>query len=53
MIYIRHYFPAVKIEDLSEEEFAILANDAAWFDSHQVQIKAANSLAALATPTKK
>lgn len=51
VIYIRHYFPAVKIDELSDEEFAILANDAAWFDAHQTQIKAVNSLAAM-TPKK-
>lgn len=55
LIYIRHYFPAVNIEELTDEEFAILANDAAWFDAHQIKIAQTNTIAALtpSAPPKK
>lgn len=30
MIYIRHYFPGVAISELSDEDFAMLSEDALW-----------------------
>ena len=29
-IYIRHYFPAVALDTLSDEEFAALSEEALW-----------------------
>ena len=33
IVLIRHYFPGVDLESISDDEFAILANDAEWINS--------------------
>ena len=30
MAYVRHYFPGVNLEQISDEEFAILSEEALW-----------------------
>ncbi|MBQ3197123.1 MAG: hypothetical protein IJ421_10510 [Prevotella sp.] len=30
VIYVRHYFPGVDLETISDEDFAILSEDALW-----------------------
>ncbi len=30
MIYVRHYFPGVNLDTVTDEEFAILSEDALW-----------------------
>jgi hypothetical protein len=47
LIYIRHYFPGINIEELSDEEFAILVNDAEWMNAQQLQFRQAKTLGLL------
>lgn len=47
MLLIRHYFPGVNIETLSDEEFASLANEAEWLDAHQLKVNQARTLGML------
>lgn len=44
---IRHYFPGIDIDSLSDEDFAIISNDAAWMDAHQIRTQQANQLGLL------
>lgn len=37
MIMIRHYFPGVDIPSLSEEDFAMISEDALWLHSQMTQ----------------
>jgi hypothetical protein len=30
MIYVRHYFPGVNLNELSDEDFAMLSEEALW-----------------------
>lgn len=30
MIYIRHYFPGVNLDTITDEEFAMLSEEALW-----------------------
>jgi len=30
MIYIRHYFPGVNLHEITDEEFAMLSEEALW-----------------------
>ena len=30
MIYVRHYFPGVNLDTISDEEFAMLSEEALW-----------------------
>jgi hypothetical protein len=30
MIYLRHYFPGVNIDEMTDEEFAMLSEEALW-----------------------
>ncbi|MBR5770970.1 MAG: hypothetical protein IKY20_05355 [Alistipes sp.] len=30
VIYVRHYFPGVDLETISDEDFAMLSEDALW-----------------------
>jgi hypothetical protein len=48
LIYIRHYFPGIDIESLSDEDFAIIANDAEWLDEHQIKVNQVKTLGLLA-----
>ena len=36
-----------RMEGLSDEEFAIIANDAEWLDAHQLRTQQANTLGLL------
>ena len=36
MILIRHYFPAIDIDSLSDEEFAMVSQDAVWLHNQMV-----------------
>ncbi|PWB10542.1 hypothetical protein C5O72_07025 [Muribaculum intestinale] len=47
LIFIRHYFPGVDIENLSDEEFAELANDAEWFNAQQMMVAQTQTLGLL------
>ena len=47
LAYIRHYFPGVNIETMTDEEFAILSEEALWL--HE-QFMVHNSAKALFTP---
>jgi hypothetical protein len=47
MIYIRHYFPGVKIEEMSFDDFAMLSEDALWMHSQTLMVQQANSLGML------
>lgn len=38
VIMIRSEFPLVKIEDLTDEEFAIYANDAKWLMEYKAKL---------------
>ena len=44
MIYIRHYFPGVDIEQLSDEDFAMLSEDALWLHEQMVVQQSAKML---------
>lgn len=37
---IRHYFPGVMIENLSEDEYNSMLVDAHWFEERQTQLMA-------------
>ena len=41
---IRHYFPGVNINELDDEEFAMLSEEALWLHSKMVITQQANSL---------
>ncbi|MCL2154040.1 MAG: hypothetical protein FWH53_00090 [Leptospirales bacterium] len=43
-ILIRHYFPGIKIEDLSDEERAALSVDVNWLED-RIQTLHANAIA--------
>lgn len=36
MILIRHYFPQIDIDSLSDEDFARISEDAAWLHSEMI-----------------
>ena len=48
LILIRHYFPGVDIEALSDEDFAIIANDAEWLHVQQIKVNQVKTLGLLA-----
>ncbi len=47
MLYIRHYFPGVNLEEITDEDFAILSEEALWL--HQ-QLTLVNSAKAIFNP---
>lgn len=47
MILIRHYFPGVNIDELDEDGFAMLSEDAAWLHSKMVITQQTNALGML------
>ena len=47
MILIRHYFPGTNVEELSDEDFAIIVNDAEWLNAQQIRTQQANTLGLL------
>nr|DAO58722.1 MAG TPA: hypothetical protein [Caudoviricetes sp.] len=49
LLYIRHYFPGVDLERITDEEFAQLSEEALWL--HE-QLMVHNSARAFFTPTK-
>jgi len=46
MIYIRHYFPGVNLETISDEEFAMLSEEALWLHQEMTITKANNTFLA-------
>jgi hypothetical protein len=46
MIYIRHYFPGVNPEEISDEDFAMLSEEALWLHQEMMITKTANALLA-------
>jgi hypothetical protein len=44
MIYVRHYFPGVNIETMTDEDFALLSEDALWLHQQMQIAKIASSL---------
>jgi hypothetical protein len=45
-IYIRHYFPGIDLNNISDEEFAMLSEDALWLHQQMLISKASNALLA-------
>jgi hypothetical protein len=46
MTYIRHYFPGVDLETLSDEDFAMISEEALWLHHEMMTMKTANTLLA-------
>jgi hypothetical protein len=44
MAYIRHYFPGVDLETLSDEDFAMISEEALWLHSEMMTVKTTNTL---------
>jgi hypothetical protein len=47
MIYLRHYFPGVNAETLSDEDFAMISEEALWLHNEMMTVKTAAMLPAL------
>jgi len=47
MIFIRHYFPGVNMDELSDEDFARLSEEAMWLHSKMLITQQANALGML------
>ena len=39
MIYIRHYFPGVNLDTLTDEEFAMLSEEALWLHEQMLAVR--------------
>jgi hypothetical protein len=39
MIYVRHYFPGVNLETVSDEDFAMLSEEALWLHEQMTVTK--------------
>ncbi|PHL08732.1 hypothetical protein CQR41_15640 [Enterococcus faecium] len=48
LIYIRHYFPAINVDELDDELFAQFSEDALWLHEQMVIKQSANALGMLA-----
>ena len=48
LIFIRHYFPSVNLDELNDEEFAMLSEDAVWLHSKMLITQQASALGMLA-----
>jgi hypothetical protein len=46
MIYVRHYFPGVDLETITDEDFAILSEDALWLHQQMMITKMPHALPA-------
>jgi hypothetical protein len=44
MIYVRHYFPGVDMETISDEEFAMLSEEALWLHEQMTITKMTNTV---------
>jgi hypothetical protein len=44
MIYIRHYFPGIDLKTLSDEDFAMISEEALWLHSEMMTVKTASTL---------
>jgi hypothetical protein len=44
MIYIRHYFPGVNVETLSDEDFAMISEEALWLHHEMMTVKMTNAV---------
>jgi hypothetical protein len=44
MIYVRHYFPGVNLETLSDEDFAMLSEEALWLHQEMVATRMVNPI---------
>lgn len=44
LIYIRHYFPGVHLEAISDEEFAMLSEEALWLHQQMQLARLTQSL---------
>ncbi|KAA5089831.1 hypothetical protein F3P51_13885 [Bacteroides fragilis] len=47
LIYVRHYFPGVNLETISDEEFAMLSEEALWLHYQMIITKGANAALAV------
>ena len=43
MVYVRHYFPGVNLNEIDDEEFAIISEEALWLHEQMTLAKAANA----------
>ena len=39
MIYGRHYFPGVDLDTVTDEEFAVLSEDALWLHEQMLAVR--------------
>lgn len=39
MIYVRHYFPGVNLDTVTDEEFAMLSEDALWLHEQMLAVR--------------
>ncbi|MBF0648633.1 hypothetical protein IR083_07360 [Dysgonomonas sp. GY75] len=46
LIYIRHYFPGVNIDTITDEEFAMLSEEALWLHQEMTIARTNNMLPA-------
>jgi len=46
MIYLRHYFPGVDLETITDEEFAMLSEEALWLHQQLIISKTTHTLLA-------
>ncbi|MDR2914013.1 MAG: hypothetical protein LBV74_04125 [Tannerella sp.] len=44
MIYVRHYFPGVNLETISDEDFAMLSEDALWLHEQMMMARMSNPI---------
>ncbi|NDV80835.1 hypothetical protein D0T87_02430 [Bacteroides sp. 51] len=39
LIYVRHYFPGVNLNEITDDEFAMLSEDALWLHQQMLATK--------------
>lgn len=44
MIYLRHYFPGVDLDRITDEEFAMLSEEALWLHQQMIISRMTHSL---------
>jgi hypothetical protein len=49
MIYVRHYFPGVDLDKITDEDFAMLSEEALWLHQQMMITKTTNTLLAPST----
>jgi hypothetical protein len=46
LVYIRHYFPGVNLETITDEEFAMLSEEALWLHQEMIIARTNNTFPA-------